>query len=242
MKKAISIFLTVVLLSLSIISFNACNSTKHQKTIIGEITYVKSFYSHCIYVKPLGCEDEGEVWVPISVSDKTATLSGFSENIADMPELAIGSIVEIVYSTKDPRGKHVLFSSYEAISIRTYESTEAPQKQELPFIATENYYYGKDATSGNREIGTVVHIAKLHTPLNGYIIYLEGDYSQSLITYWIDEDALHKETGGITASDEVKNLLESFATGYKVKITGLGSYPFGKFNMQPIDAISLYND
>lgn len=241
MKKANVLTLIFVLLIMPVLSLSSCDNERYYRSVVGEVAYVKTFEHHCVYIRPLDQGQDG-IWIPVKVSEKTDSVSEYNDNAANMPELAIGSIVEVVYSVKTPRGSNML-SEYEAISIKSFDNSRTIENQDLPFTPAKNYEYSWDAPNGTRDIGTVVHVAKINAPLCGYILYVDGGAGtyQNVRAYWLDEGALERDGGISITSPELLSMIKSGQTGYDVAIFGLESYPFDSFNMQSVLGVSFYD-
>lgn len=241
MKKLLSLFTALVLLIISMLGLVSCNNTE-KMTVVGEISYIKSLNSHCVYIRPLEQGSNG-VWIPVEITENTSTPSDFSNVASDMPELAIGTIVEVVYNVSEEKNESAKSSAYKAISLKVVSDADMHSKQDSPLKLSKGYEYTTDANDGNRDFGTVVHVAKLEAPISGYLIYLDNNRTsdnQTLTIYWVDEKLL-KEDGLHHIGDEVKALIESGATGYEIAVLGLSLYPFEKMNIQSITYIDFYD-
>ena len=243
MKKVSSIILVMVLLILPILSFSSCEK-EELMTIVGEIKYVKTLNEHCLYIKPIDQSDDG-VWVPIIVSKETQTKSSFSKNLSDMPELAVGTIVEVVYNASLPKADSAYIHKFNAKSLKIVDDAYTVEKQSLPFKLTDGYEYKMHKTVGRRDFGTVLHVAKITEPANGYIIYLEDnrmDNNQALTMYWLDGNALYRtDSERISITDELRDRITSGKTGYVIAICGLEHYPFDSIDIQSILGVSYYD-
>ena len=239
--KRISLLLIFVILLVPMLSLYSCDESKYHHTVVGEVEFVCSgFDYHIVYVRPIDQEDHG-IWIPLKVSGETQTISEFSIDLKEMPELAVGTAVEVKYSIKAPREKDALLSEYEAVSVKVFDNSFVVENQYVPFKLTDGYEYSWSANTGTRDKGTVVHIAKLDAPISGYIIYLTGRFvNDSIKMYWLDEEALGRD-GGISIPAELQEKIEARQTGYEVAIHGLKSYPFEGFNMESVLSIDFYD-
>lgn len=243
MKKVSSIILVLifVILLVPILSLYSCDESKYHHTVVGEVEFVCSWFDyHTVYVRPMDQEDHG-IWIPLKVSGETHTVSEFSIDLKEMPELAVGTVVEVKYSIKSPREKDALLSEYEAVSVKVFDNSFVVENQYVPFKLTDGYEYSWSANTGTRDKGTVAHIAKLDAPISGYIIYLKDRFvNDSIKMYWLDEEALGRD-GGISIPAELQEKIEAGQTGYEVAIYGLKSYPFEDFNMESVLSVDFYD-
>ena len=243
MKKVSSIILVMVLLILPIMSFSSCEK-EELMTIVGEIKYVKTCNEHCLYIKPIDQSDDG-IWIPIIVSRETQTKSSFSTNLSDMPELAVGTIVEVIYNASLPKANDAYVHKFNAKSLKVVDDAYTAEKQSLPFKLTNGYEYTMHKTVGKRDFGMVLHVARITEPANGYIIYLEDnrmDNNQVLTMYWLDEDALYRtDSERISITDELRDRITSGETGYVIAICGLEHYPFDSIDIQSVLGVSYYD-
>lgn len=194
---------------------------KELQTMVGEIVYIKHEKSsvntndpnsevplnYYIYVRIPNCE----LLELFTVSEATATESDFSNSVENMPELSIGNVVEITYFDE-----RISRGAYQAESIKT-STLEEQMTLEATYNVDENY---RNASTGARDVGTVVYIGKISYPLNGYVIYLDDAYSTAytLSCYVIDEKTV--------MPDDMRELLESQSVGYRVSVSCVDANPF----------------
>lgn len=239
MKKINSIVLALVLLILSIMSLCSCEK-KELITTVGVVEYVKSRENHYVYLRPFEQGDNG-VWIPIIVNKKTETTSTFNTDLKNMPELAIGSVVEVVYNVAAP--KDLPSFGYEAVSMHSVDKPEMSGKQKSPLHLAEGYSH-PDGEIGPVDFGTVVHVSKIETPINGYLIYLEDakyDDGQRLTMYFLDGEVIERDSSITFKSEEIKGLIESFETGYKIAVFGMKQYPFENLNAKSVLYVDVYD-
>ena len=241
MKKTSILVLILVLLLVPMLSLYSCDESKYQRTVVGEVEFVCSgFDYHSVYVKPIDQENLG-IWIPLKVSEKTQTVSKFSIEPEEMPELAVGTVVEVKYSIKAPRKNEGLLSEYEAISVKMFDNSFVVENQYVPFKLTDGYEHSWIANTGTRDKGTVAYVAKLDAPISGYIIYLTDRFvKDSMKMYWLDEEALGRD-GGISIPAELQEMIEAGQTGYEVAIYGLKSYPFENLDMESVLSVDFYD-
>lgn len=243
MKKNIALIICCVLTILPILSLVSCEN-EELMTIVGEIKYVKTRNEHCLYIKPIDQSDDG-IWVPIVVSKETQTKSSFSTNLSDMPELAVGTIVEVIYNAGLPKADDAYIQKFFAKSLKPVDNAHTVEKQSLPFKLIDGYEYTILKAVGRRDFGTIIHVAKIVEPAKGYIIYLEdnGKNNHTALTmYWLDEDAMNNDdSSGISINDDLKEKIIAGETGYVIAIAGLKHYPFEKIDIQSVLGVSYYD-
>lgn len=253
MKKALSILLVFALFLLPIFSLTSCDDSNKQLTVVGEVVYVKyneanmnagnqDYVVYYVYLKPLGNHTNDDL-VLFSVYNQTQMESSFSLNLDNIPELAVGSVVEIVYNTEAAESPvSLLIHGYEAHSIKRTDNVNNIKNPDFTPKLTEGYEFTKNASLGKQDYGTVVYVAEIKAPIEGYIIYLDDTgYSNNeiLTSYWVEKEAL--KNGSIFADDEVISLIETRAIGYQIEIFSLQLYPFEDSGMPAIFDIDLYN-
>ena len=257
MRKIISILLILALLFISMFSLGSCEK-KEIMTTVGVIEYVKTYWYHCVYIRPMDQDDNG-IWIPIKVTKKTKTDSPFNIDTSSMPELAVGSVVEVVYDATLPKTeiwvqiKNIIYNrkttdipldSYNAISVKLASSTEKVEKQKTPLKLTEGYEYAPEANEGDCDKGTVVHVAKIDDPISGYLIYLDDntfDYNCVLTVYFIDSEAFEDENSRMFMTEEIKRRIESFEIGYKIKVWQSATSPFKQVGIHSAQSVDIYD-
>lgn len=191
-------------------------------TTIGEIVYVtqrgdshntenKPFLFY-VYVKPLS-ETENEDWILFTVDQNTLTESQKSTDPLTMPELSVGTIVEIVRNKNIDRPKYDLpgfIYGFYAESIKVYNGeTDGLKDQEIPLILNKKYEFDQENVNYSQiSSGRLVGVIKVESPINGYIIYIHPDDGDLLKKYWIDTNTI--------MDDDTRNLIESETTGVRI--------------------------
>ena len=230
MKKVSSIILVMVLLILPIMSFSSCEK-EEIITTVGTIEYVKSKNdSRYIYIRPLE-QSENALWIPIRVSASIGEESGGAE-------LSVGSVVKVVYNiTKD---ENMPMFAYNAVSIG---SADVALENKSPLRLTKGYNYANIANEGTRDFGEIVHVAKIDSPINGYLIYLDNTrvHNDGLTVYFIDGGAIEHNANAVFPNTEIRGRIESFETGYKIAVYGLDQYPFSNLTVQSVGYVTMYN-
>lgn len=245
--KKLSVFMIIVLLFLPVLSLYSCDVFSPTSTMIGEIKHIDynlifeeepENHYYYIYVKPYG-QDDSSRWEKFSVNSKADTESPFSVYIADMPELAVGSIVEIEYYTKIGQGSNINLC-YGVKSIKSVGSSTSIEKQNhIPLIINEDFSYTKLINGKVDDVGTVIHVTKLETPLNGYLVYFDGTQvhgCNEVQCYWIGDQGL------ATTDPDIIKKLEAGETGYSIKfLTVASQMPFKNYRATAIMSIEAYN-
>ena len=212
--------------------------TQTLHTVVGEVMYVsRNSYTggynpkheeYYVYIKPIG-KTENEDWIFFNVDYETKMDSTFSSNIEDMPELAVGNKVEITFKRfEGTNGTY--YTSYKAksIHIAPLSAIESVENPDFDLKFNKNYLSNWNGQMADRE-GTVVHVAKVNAPEEGYIVYLDIDWF-SLKRFWIDSNTIMDE--------DTLRKLETGETGYKVKIQGKDAYPF--YNRDIVEGTAIF--
>ena len=211
MKKAGLLVLIFVLAILPNISLYSCDETRNFHTIYGEIVYVKTQRYHAVYIAPVGQEDSG-IWIPMMITPETQTASVFDTDVSKMPELSVGNFVEIVYDTTGTKSNHILVGGSRVVSLTVVSPDNIYKNEELDLKLKRNYEYTRLAGIGVYDHGTVIHVAKIEEPDNGYFVYVERnryDEYKRLTVYWLDEDSIYMEKGGVFIDDRTLELIKS---------------------------------
>ena len=240
MKKIILSVLILVLTLLPIVSLYSCDDATYLHTIVGEIAYVKSDENHMVYIAP-HAQAGITLWIPMMITPETETASEFNKEAGKMPELSIGNIVEIVYNAKGTKANHILVGGSQVISLKVKSSAEGLEMQDFDLKLRRGYEYSRLEEIGTRDYGTVVHIAKIEKPDNGYFIYVDNnkyDEYDALTVYWLDEDSMYMESGGVLIDDGTIALVESGATGFYAEINSFELYRFKNVGIQTIHSIA----
>lgn len=240
MKKAVSLILSFILLSSFAMSLSSCNEYIEKyacDTIVGEIIFTKtdSLYEHTdlnhhyLYVKLCGAKNDVLFLFDLT-SDATAE-SRFSANIDEMPELAIGNVVEINYYKRIDANRNGVLG-YKIKSIRT-TAPDPDRRYDIDLTVRSDYDFGSITQGIGIDCGTVLHVARIEAPISGYLVYLDGVevLPDKLNLYWLPDDECHIPM-------EILKKLDQKETGYKIHIhRAIGSHPFS--NSDAEDAISV---
>lgn len=247
MKKRLSLALSFVLLLGIILSLNSCETFKTTATLIGEIKHVRchgvtadpELQEYYIYVQPYGREDNAH-WEYFTVSCKTDTESEYSPNLSEMPELAVGNVVEIEYYKN--RGKNSIEKNrYGVAAINSIDNTENIEAQDnIELKLNKKFSYTKP-DGGIWEVkGTVLYVAKVEAPLSGYFVYFDGTtpFVSSFQCYWV---GINAETGA--TPNEVFERLEAGEVGYTIEFDVVSNqHPFENYSAEAIFNISIVEE
>ncbi len=177
--------------------------------IVGEIVGSRNNY---VYVKPVGDQGTKQLF-DFKLTSNTSFASGpVGDDFSTMPEIAPGTVVEIRYTYKKGDG----WLTVTADSIKKAD-TSASTKDWPDLIVNEDFDWDKSSV-GRRITGEVVYTVKTVAP-EGYIIYIK-EYNEA---YW-GELFIKADNKFIT--DELRELLDSGATGYTVELHTLENTPF----------------
>ncbi len=217
MKKS-SLIYFIVILALLIIYLAAlvvscfCNQNlpSKQGVIVGEVVGVHKDY--VVYIKPAGNTGTKNL-LEFEFSNNVAFDSGpVGDSLSEMPELAVGSVIEINY-TFTPYSRDYHLGRAIIDSIKVAESSSGVE--EWPkLILNENFDWDRPS-DGMRMKGTVMYVATLDEPIEGYIVYVKNDSVSRWGKYFIKAD-------NIFLTDEFRELLDSKSIGYTIDITALG--------------------
>lgn len=227
MKKNILISIIVVISIMLLINalypfVSYCISTIGEKgSIVGEV--YATYHDSTFYIKALD-NPENKLILEILIDPDTVFASGpLKENINEMPELKIGSIVEVDYIYRPNLG-----ATY-ATSIKT---TTANAQSEWPEIILNENYSKSDSEIGHPEYGEIVHIVNTNDIVDGWIVYIKNDYGR-IIGYFFDRN-------NKLIPDELKNLLDQKAMGYRIKVyTRYGSDPIKNHGISGAFSVEL---
>lgn len=221
MKKTSVLVLILVLLLVPMLSLYSCNNNEGTATVIGEVAYVKDTADHplssnnyyYVYVIPYGEKDS---WVLFNISRETSTESEFSLDITQMPELAIGNMVEIVYDTV-PRKDELQKTSYHAVSIKKHEGS-VDKSYSIPLVLRENYDFKSNDGGVFEDYGKVVHITRVNQPIGGYLIYLEesDESAYTLGCFWVED-------GKTIVTPEIMEKIKAGEVGYYIYVKTLSN-------------------
>jgi hypothetical protein len=214
-------------------------------TTVGEIVRVKSAWSDyepwagwCIYVRPVGSGNNQELLL-FTVNAETDTESPFSMNLEDMPELAVGEIVEIAHTYKmltasdrhPDDNRSVYVRGYQTYSIKRANGT-FNERQRILRLADVDWGRIRDSRPLG-ELVTVDHVSKISYPANGYIVYAHGYRGAGAVLqcYWVGL--------GASVSREMREALESGETGYKIIVAAHYQYMFENLEAKICDYMEL---
>ena len=234
MKRSFAIMITLLLLVTNVTFITSCDKTPeemYETTLTGEVMHVFEHPApdrlsldtlpYRVYVEPIGLTDNSE-WILFTINSSTEMESEFSFNLEDMPEIAVGSKVEITFNYRPiyKPGSHG--ASYFAKSVKpaAVDSTETSinSNLELVFHKDHKSYYNDGVISLD---GTVVYVAKANFSEGGYIVYVDSvrtSFSSRFDRFWFSKEVAEEE--GLV------ELLESGQVGYKANVFGLDTYPF----------------
>lgn len=198
----------------------------------------------CYYVnaRPVGRGNNEEL-ILYTVNCDTDMDSEFSRDRSKIPELQIGAVVEITHTYKisrysdrlpnDERNDYLF--GYEAFSIRLYEGeyrgrqTVLQRNREFsPLSIAESWITSYGGTGHDM---VVTHVAKVTSPLNGYIVYGEDHYVE---VYWIG--------AGLLMDSATKRALDSGAVGYSLKIFSESNRPFNNISAKQCVRIEMVSN
>lgn len=185
-------------------------------TIVGEVVATKS--DAFVYVKPVGDKGTKQL-LELCISSDTSFDSGdFTEgqSIDTIPELIVGTIVKIEY-TYQAYDKYSGRTTADSIKTVTSDATS----NEWPSLVLHEDYSWNSWDTGTQTTGEVIYVAKLDSPIEGYMVYINHNSEYRIQQYFI-------ETNNMFLTDELKELLEQKEVGYTVKAKGLATAPFEK--------------
>jgi hypothetical protein len=192
-----------------------------------------------VYVKPYGRGDN-TYWIKMSVNSKAKTESDFSVYIEDMPELTVGNIVEIVYNDRFWAGTNVNYC-HAIRSIKRIDTAGLEIQPQFNLIPNDDFSYTslENGTIEN-DVGTVIHVVRLHEPVNGYLVYMDGTRAHQggeLVCYFIGDVGLS------TTAQEILEKLQSREIGYTIEFDSIeGQNPFENYFATPIMNITLVEE
>lgn len=185
------------------------------ETIVGEIWYVdeRSPKDHWydIYLK-LPNDMGNENLIKFSITNATSTEFEMGASLSEIPELNIGSIVEISY-----KKEYSKIGFYYAESLKT--SSDSPRISFNPMLEINNEY--REGLAGVFVDGKVIYIAKTVSPVKGYVVYLSFD-SYPIEEYFIDEATM--------IPDDLRAKIENCEIGYNIKVLKTSRSPYLNYN------------
>lgn len=244
MKKITSLILILA----SVFTLCCCQlNISSTSTMIGEIMHVDyditnendlQYHYYYIFVRPYG--QVNSHWIKMSVNSNAKTQSAFSVNLEDMPELAVGNVVEIVYNDRFWAGTNVNYC-HAIRSIKSIDTVDLETQPASDLIPNNDFSYTSlEYGTIDDDIGTVIHVVKLDRPVGGYLVYMDGTRTHQcnqLICYFIGDIGL------LTTAQEVLEKLESQDIGYTIKFDSVeGQTPFKNYHATPIMNITLVEE
>ena len=221
MKKIIIItiaFILICITPLLIYHFSTLPPKETNGTIVGEV--VAADRDYVLYVKPVA--DNGTKQLLEFRLANDTKLESFS-NISD---LTAGTVVEINYTSVKAKN---IAPTITADSIRIVVPSSS--SSEWPKLALNEDFSWDYIDIASRSKGEVIYIAKLSSPIEGYLVYI-NDSDLRFKSYFIRND-------NIFLTDELKALLEQKATGYIVEAEGLNGELFMDSTIRPTFSIEL---
>ena len=163
------------------------------ETVVAEVVSVNHWLSYStdirdhkynIYVVPLGAEHRVlETFTLIHTSEAE---SGFSMDISEMPELEVGSIVEIEYRIGKIKWKRL--AGQEILKIKKIDPPESVDNPEFPLIYNEDFVIDRPVV-GVFTMGDMLYSERIEE-YGGYLFYLE--HGSGVSAYWIYDEDLEK--------------------------------------------------
>ena len=218
-------------------------------TTVGEVVYVTTCWvgvegweGYRVYIRPLG-KGNNEELILFNINSATVTESPFTMDIEKMPELAVGAKVELThtykmirYNERDPDDdRSTYIRGYETYAIRRTE--ENFTKEQSLLKREDGYWFVKDFGYSDGEVLTVLYVAKVKSPMQGYIVYCidESQKNMHIQAFWIDL--------GTSMSKKMEKKLESRETGYKVVLSRyMHDYAFDNLDAQVCKYISTLDE
>lgn len=237
MKKTIIVILVLALLLLPIVGFIiGYDMVEGTDTVVGEVMYSNSNlfdvcsggHNHYLFLRPMGVSG-GEDWILFHIAkDTTDCETGFSDDITEMPELAIGVMVEIRYKKNELKTSGS--TGYETLSIKRIDKDNIKNIKNPTFSLRWSNEQDKAPITSRQIKGTVIHVAKIDSPKNGYIFYVYYDLGAT-DRYWFDEES--------NIYDDIYPLIESGEIGYTVEIAYEETFVFYNRDIQKGHIIRL---
>ena len=209
-KRILLITAIIILLILVLILVKSCSlfTNEEKGTLVGEVFAV--YEERYLYLKPIG-NQEAEYLIPIEITPETLFASQSSTHSSkDVPELAVGTIIEVDYTHKPDIVKII------ANSIKKASESQGDKWPEL--ILKEDYSWSRSEV-GMETSGKVVYVTKLTSQIEGYIVYIEDRYTGKLQGYLLEKNNKFLK-------EDLLQLLEEQAIDYTVKIKQQNVCPF----------------
>lgn len=252
-KRIIFIVSLILLLILGAIFLAVELFRPKTATTVGEIVYITQFgqeygeelndgdslFVFYVYIKPLG-KTENDDWILFTVDKDTETESQKNSDISKMPELSVGTVVEIVHNAdieKPGKKSAALVYGYFAESIKAYKGdTASLEGQEIPLKLNKKYSFDNvDEKLFEVYGGEIVGIVKVKAPISGYIIYVHHDTGFTpqyiLGKYWVDDKTI--------MDDELRAMIKSGVTGAKI-LEGSTKSVLNPFTGENEDVVAIY--
>ena len=248
--KIIAIILAIALIiAIAFISIEIFRT--RSTTTVGEVVYVNYFFSdesepfedrvfaYDVYIKPLG-NAENQDWIHLLIDENTITQSKKNTDISQMPELAIGAIVEVVRNAEINKPKNnssaPLFSAFYAESIKLVENYSDEIDSTAVSLVKNKKYEPNLIEGAPMTDGTLVGVIPVNQPIQGYIVYVRTDETNKLQKFWIDESTR------LDFDNEIKSTIEAGITGVRVSVTPTTATPFSGANKHVYSLHLIYKN
>ena len=170
MKKRILLITAIIILLISALIFvKSCSLFTNEKkgTLVGEVFAV--YKERYLYLKPMEDQDV-KYLIKIEITDETLFASQSSiASSEEIPELSVGKIIEVDYTYKR-----------DTVEIRANSIKEASagQGDKWPEVTLKEDYLSGHYDIGMLTSGNVVYVTKLTSPTEGYLVYIDDNYTQ----------------------------------------------------------------
>jgi hypothetical protein len=249
MEKFIRVLVAIVLVAILLSELGSCafNMFGPQDddvvSTVGEVVLVEPRWMgylddeerqrwacYYIYVRPVGKGNNEELLLFTANCDTEMT-SEFGADRSKIPELQVGSVVEITHTHKMLRysdmhpddDRRTYLRGYEALSISIYEGEYKGRQTVLQ--KNPDFWWGEDMNYSSGYYGspdqfTVSYVARVTYPMRGYLVYgyREETTFRSEEVIWIGV--------GVFLDSKTRQALESDATGYTLWISTEYVRPF----------------
>lgn len=190
----------------------------------------EKWVSYRVYLRPVGRGNNEEL-ILFTVNCDTEMESEFGTDRSKIPELQVGSVVEITHTYKmlrsgdrlpqDEKSNYV--RGYEAFSMKLYEGEYKGRQTVLQ--KSEGFWWGQELNYtpgyyGSPDEFTVAYVAKVTYPMRGYLVYGYREYGSFRVeeAIWIG--------AGVFLNSKTRRALESDAAGYTLWINTEYVRPF----------------
>ncbi len=253
MKRFIRVLVAIVLVAILLAELGSCafNMLRPQDddvvSTVGEVISVKPHWlefiddeqykrtaCYYIYVRPVGRGNNEELLLFTANCD-TEMVSEFGVDRSKIPELQVGSVVEITHTYKmlgygdmhpdDDRRNYL--RGYEALSISIYEGEykglQAVLQKNPDFWWGEGFNFAPTIYSTHYPL-VVSHVAKVAYPMVGYLVYGYQDHGtfKSERVMWLGV--------GVFLDGATRRALESGAVGWTLWFHDEMGIPFLNVN------------